>query len=630
MAASMELTHRLDRKSASPKSKKNKYSHIKEKAVLFLSSKENSNLLVELIECTQPTLLTTLLNLFYNFGLSLGLENIELGPLRLELMDLESDFDSSLMDLTTSVVVETRISETRGCRDPDQDRNSRPRLRPTRFLDFNKSNFYAFPKNIKANAFLTLHEEKGAVLSAVKALHQIFSTLLKNGAMALSKKSTDKADIEHKYRDWLRGMYKECIKCLAELISDESSARVVQELSVCTLMKLMENENHHPVVRTTGDYYFEQTVLSHLVPHLVTKQRDLKELLEQFQEYLEFDDLRFFLLSQLAGHLSGLVNRSMSQTELMFLCENTLALLEMVTMPTKDEDIQKFLGKAPDLEGDAKILSLREHKRAFGKAWLAFLKMKLPSQVYKKVLVILHDKVMPHMYSPILLTDFLTSSYDVGGAVSLLALNGLFILITKYNLEYPDFYKKLYSLFEPSVFHVKYKARFFHLVDIFLSSTHLPSYLVCAFIKRLSRLSLVAPPNALEYVIPFIINLFVRHPNCNILVHRTEGILDFNSDPYIHDEPDPAKSKATESCLWELETLQSHYHPGVASLAKRIHHPLPKMEQDLSEFLDLDVADLINKETQKKVGSVPLEFQPASKLFGGHEEKFSSDFWDWG
>jgi U3 small nucleolar RNA-associated protein 19 len=38
------------------------------------------------------------------------------------------------------------------------------------------------------------------------------------------------------------------------------------------------------------------------------------------------------------------------------------------------------------------------------------------------------------MAEPKLLMDFLTDSYNVGGAVSLLALNGLFTLITEHNL----------------------------------------------------------------------------------------------------------------------------------------------------------------------------------------------------
>ena len=76
------------------------------------------------------------------------------------------------------------------------------------------------------------------------------------------------------------------------------------------------------------------------------------------------------------------------------------------------------------------------------------------------VLIILHERVMPHLTKPLLMTDFLMESYDVGGSISLLALNGVFHLIHKYNLEYPDFYKKLYALFTPDVLHVKYRARY--------------------------------------------------------------------------------------------------------------------------------------------------------------------------
>ena len=55
----------------------------------------------------------------------------------------------------------------------------------------------------------------------------------------------------------------------------------------------------------------------------------------------------------------------------------------------------------------------------------------------------------------------------------MLALSGVFTLMVNYNLDYPDFYKKLYELFRVEVFHVKYRARFFHLANMFLSSTHI-------------------------------------------------------------------------------------------------------------------------------------------------------------
>lgn len=52
---------------------------------------------------------------------------------------------------------------------------------------------------------------------------------------------------------------------------------------------------------------------------------------------------------------------------------------------------------------------------------------------------------------------------------------------------------------------------------------HLPAYLVAAFIKRLARLALTAPPDALLMVMPFIYNLLRRHPSCKVLVHKPGG-----------------------------------------------------------------------------------------------------------
>ena len=47
-------------------------------------------------------------------------------------------------------------------------------------------------------------------------------------------------------------------------------------------------------------------------------------------------------------------------------------------------------------------------------AWLALLALALPSDAYKRVLVRLHDLVIPHFSNPLLLCDFLTASLDQG------------------------------------------------------------------------------------------------------------------------------------------------------------------------------------------------------------------------
>lgn len=54
--------------------------------------------------------------------------------------------------------------------------------------------------------------------------------------------------------------------------------------------------------------------------------------------------------------------------------------------------------------------------------------------------------------------------------------------------------------------------------------SHLPVALVAAFIKRMGRLCLRAPPAAIVSIIPFIYNLLKRHPSCMVLIHSVEQV----------------------------------------------------------------------------------------------------------
>ena len=65
-----------------------------------------------------------------------------------------------------------------------------------------------------------------------------------------------------------------------------------------------------------------------------------------------------------------------------------------------------------------------------------------------------------HLYDFFCHSDFLTRSYDIGGVISVMALSGLFILMTQHGLEYPKFYEKLYALLTPAVFMAKHRSVF--------------------------------------------------------------------------------------------------------------------------------------------------------------------------
>uniref|UniRef100_A0A8C5ARY3 CCAAT-binding factor domain-containing protein n=1 Tax=Gadus morhua TaxID=8049 RepID=A0A8C5ARY3_GADMO len=442
-------------------------------------------------------------------------------------------------------------------------------------------------------------EKEKEVISAINACCNLFVALLERKDLFIGKLIDEEAMLtgEHnaqdKYSMFMRHRYNDCVETLLEHLVHKSYG--VKECALVALMKLAAAEGQYPLEDLDWSEHvsFPRTLILGVVGRLLSKAEDNTMLISRFTEYLEMVDVRYYTL--VASLIPVYQN-------------NVFTLVSSIIMPSQESELTNFMVKQKGLTPCSS--TSQEHKRSFERMWLGFLKNKLPSNMYKKILVILHDSILPNMSNPTLMIDFLTAAYDVGGAISLLALNGLFILIHHHNLDYPDFYKKLYNLLEPSVFHVKYRARFFHLANLFLSSTHLPVYLVAAFAKRLARLALTAPPESLLMVLPFIYNLIRRHPSCRVLVHRP------TTDPYLMDEEDPILSHALESSLWEIKTLQSHYHPDVTRVALKINKPLSVPEEDIDELLEITNFELMERDL-KATKNVPLEFEPAKKLLQG-------------
>ncbi|XP_055971523.1 nucleolar complex protein 4 homolog isoform X2 [Sorex fumeus] len=421
-------------------------------------------------------------------------------------------------------------------------------------------------------------EHPAEVQDAVRACSRLFGALLQRGELFVGPLPPEEMVLAgsqgatRKYKVWMRHRYQSCCTRLGELLAHP--AFEVKESALASLMKFVRLEGAHPLEKPKweGNYLFPRELLKLVVQGLLSPEEDRTLLLSHFRSYLEHDDIRYH------------------------------------TMQAATEAVARATDGHPE-----------EHRKVFQHMWLSFLKHKLPLSLCKKVLVIMHDAILPSLAQPSLMIDFLSRAYDAGGAISLLALNGLFILIHKHNLEYPDFYRKLYGLLDPSIFHVKYRARFFHLADLFLSSSHLPAYLVAAFAKRLARLSLTAPPEALLMVLPFICNLLRRHPACRVLVHRPRG-PELDADPYDPQEEDPARSRALESSLWELQTLQQHYHPEVATAASVINHALSVPEVSIAPLLELSAFEIFERDLKKTPESVPLEFLPPQGLLGRHDQ----------
>lgn len=248
------------------------------------------------------------------------------------------------------------------------------------------------------------------------------------------------------------------------------------------------------------------------------------------------------------------------------------------------------------------------YRATFQRAWLRVLRQPLGVDSLKQLLAVMHARVIPNMSRPQLLMDFLTDAYDFGGTVSLLALNAVFELIQHHQLDYPDFFTRLYALLaDGALLASAHRARFLRMLDLFMSSTHLPAAIPAAFVKRLSRLALFAPPGAVVAVIPFVYNQLQRHPNCRVMIHR-DGAA--GEDVFDNEAKDPLHAHALDSSLWELHTLTAHYHPNVASLAKIMGQPFTKPQYHLEHFFSHSYETLYATENRRRRDREPaLEFE---------------------
>jgi hypothetical protein len=139
------------------------------------------------------------------------------------------------------------------------------------------------------------------------------------------------------------------------------------------------------------------------------------------------------------------------------------------------------------------------HIKLFSKCWVLFFSLPLTSKQIKLSLKHLPEYVIPILYQPLLLADYLSNLVATGGIIGVLALESLFHLILEYNLDYPNFFNCLYSLLSVEVLSAKYRTQFMNLLHISLKSSNVPEYTIAGFIKKLAVLSIVIPGPAVMF-----------------------------------------------------------------------------------------------------------------------------------
>ena len=85
-------------------------------------------------------------------------------------------------------------------------------------------------------------------------------------------------------------------------------------------------------------------------------------------------------------------------------------------------------------------------------------------------------------------------------------------------------------------------------------------------------------------------------------------------DPFNSEEKNPLQT--IKSSLWELDTLMTHYHPNVATLAKIFGEPFRKPSYNMEDFLDWSYNSLLQSEYDRKFKdkNSALEFEEFDKV----------------
>ncbi|KAI8592838.1 CBF/Mak21 family-domain-containing protein [Geranomyces variabilis] len=489
-------------------------------------------------------------------------------------------------------------------------------------------------------------ESEETAHAAFVSMGHVYSKLLGRGdlkkAKAVSTKGTalpppPPDDVKTKIATWLRENRSVYVQVAYSYLGHREPA--MQLAAIEQLMNVVRDNSIQ-----LGE--FANATYQKVVEKLVENEAMSEQLLERIvHDINEFADVRYYWYKNLGKYLGALTDGSsasagmkisakrrkysMPANKLSSVITTGYAILSRIDdPPTTDAELTTFFHSSPPAATAANKrpawATIKEHRRAFSDCWLAFFRQPMSADMHKRVLLALHKKIIPYMARPTLLIDFLTDSYDQGGAVSMLALNGLFTLITEHNLDYPDFYAKLYALFDKNLLHVKYRSRFLRLVDLFLSSTQLPSYLIAAFIKRMTRLALAAPPAAIIAIVPFAYNLLKKHPACLVMIHREAegaGANAATEDPYSADEVDPAKSHALESSLWELQSLKTHYFHTIAGMVRVFEQPIAKQPMyDMEDFLDHTYVTLMETETKKKGANARKPVEAAPPALAAHRQ----------
>jgi len=119
-----------------------------------------------------------------------------------------------------------------------------------------------------------------------------------------------------------------------------------------------------------------------------------------------------------------------------------------------------------------------------------------PKEIISNLLINLNKVVLENLENPLIFSDFLINIYEKAQendfGMQVLSLSGLFILITKYKLDYQNYYSMLYKSLCKNyydgnklnfILDSKYRSRILKILEISLKPSSVPILVILSFLK---------------------------------------------------------------------------------------------------------------------------------------------------
>lgn len=224
---------------------------------------------------------------------------------------------------------------------------------------------------------------------------------------------------ETKYREWLQERYRDTWRLVIVCFNVEKQTDSTQAL--VTAMRLIGHEGRYPLDQqpTTENYYFPLNRFRNILIRLLSSERLNTHLMQRFKEYGAYLDVLFYAWK----FLPGLTTKGTSSSDIYI--QNYLDLIAAIPITTEVQETKQYLCYVPPADGAVLIDSMPQNQSPFSfdypsvrkylnKAWQCTIMWEFTDRTHKQMLIVLLEIVMMHLDKPVLLTDFLMDSLDVG------------------------------------------------------------------------------------------------------------------------------------------------------------------------------------------------------------------------